>query len=145
MGYCRALYWVPPSLPCLFNNDIPSIVLSPVYLFTDDTKVFLCNQEQGWLLSPPEWPYNWSLTWQLSFNILKCKHLHLGPPHHFEAYHINSLVIDSETSHKDLGIQFDNQLKFHEHTSEVNTKANRILGMIKKSFEHLDIHMVSKL
>ena len=76
---------------------------------------------------------------------MKCKHLHLGPPHHFKAYHINSLVIDSVTSHKDLGTQFDDQLKFHEHTSEVCTKANRILGMIKKSFEHLDIHMVSKL
>ena len=30
-------------------------------------------------------------------------------------------------------------------SNEVCTKANRILGMIKKSFEDLDIHMVSKL
>ena len=69
--------------------------------------------------------------------ILKCKHLHLGPPHRFEPCHINSLVIDSVTFHKDLGIQFDDQLKFHEHTSEVCTKANRILEV----FGHLDIHV----
>jgi len=55
------------------------------------------------------------------------------------------LTADSVVSHKDLCIQFDNQLKFHDHTTEVCAKGNRILGMIKKSFEHLDRHMVSKL
>ena len=29
-----------PILFTMFVNDIPSIVLSPVYLFADDTKVF---------------------------------------------------------------------------------------------------------
>ena len=115
--------------PVLFNmfvNDIPSIISSPVYLFADDTKVFhVIRNRDDYLALQNDFNllYNWSLTWQLSFNIFKCKHLHLGPPHHFEAYHINSLVIDSVTSHKDLGTQFDNQLKSHEHTTEVCTKA----------------------
>ena len=45
----------------------------------------------------------------------------------------------------DLGILFDDKLKFHDHTTKVTTKANRILGMIKKSFEYLDSSMLSKL
>ena len=120
-----------------------------MYLFADDTKVFrvIKNRDDYLVLQNDlNLLYNWSLTWQLSFNILlKYNYLHLGPPHYFEPYHINSLVIDSVTSHKDLDIQYDDQLKFHEHTTEFCTKANKILGMVKKSFEHLDVHMVSKL
>ena len=77
--------------------------------------------------------YNWSLTWLLTFNIVKCKHLHLGPAHHFGSYQLNRLEIDTVTSHKDLGILFDEHLKFHNHTTEVSAKANRVLGMIKRS------------
>ena len=52
---------------------------------------------------------------------------------------------DTVTSHNDLGILFDDKLKFHDHTTKVTTKANRILGMIKKPFEYLDSGMLSKL
>jgi len=92
-----------PVLFTMFVNDIPSIVLSPVYLFADDTKVFrvIRNREDYLALQNDlNLLYNWPLTWQLTFNILKCKHLHLGPPHHFEPYHINSLEIDRVASHK---------------------------------------------
>jgi len=92
-----------PVLFTMFVNDIPSIVSSPVYLFADDTKLFHViknRDDQLALQNDLNLLYNWSITWQLSFNKLKCKHLHLGPPHHFEPYLSNSLEIDS---HKDLG------------------------------------------
>ena len=54
-------------------------------------------------------------------------------------------MIDSVLSHKDLGIIFDNNLKFHEHTIEVTAKANRLLGLIKKSFDYLEPDMLVKL
>ena len=63
-------------------------------------------------------------------------HLHLGPAHHFGSYHLNGL--ENVTPHKDLGVLFDEHLKFHNHTTEVSAKVNRVLGMIKRSFEHLD-------
>ena len=83
----------------------------------------------------------WSVTWQLRFNILKCKCLHLGGPvHHFGFY------TKVHTAHKDFGILFDEYLKFmHGHTTEVTAKVIQVLGMIKKSFEHLDSSMVTKL
>jgi len=46
----------------------------------------------------------------------------------------------SVISCKDLGIMFDEHLKFHSHKTEVSAKANRVLGMIKRSFEHLDMY-----
>ena len=58
-------------------------------------------------------------------------------------YYLNGVIIDSVDSQKDLGILFDNQLKFHHHTTTIVTKANRLLGLIKRSFDHLDSDMSS--
>ena len=58
---------------------------------------------------------------------------------------LNGTLVDSVTSHKDLGIVFDNHLKFHDHTIEVTAKANRLLGIIRKSFEYLEPDMLVKL
>jgi len=45
----------------------------------------------------------------------------------------------------DLGIVVDHQLKFYQHTASVASKANRILGIISKSFECLDIDSLPRL
>ena len=40
---------------------------------------------------------------------------------------------------------FDDNLKFHNHTSVVAGKGNRMLGLIRKSFEFVEPVMTSKL
>jgi len=62
-------------------------------------------------------------------------------------YFLNGIEIHKSTLHKDLGtcILFDDNLKFHNHTSAVAGKSNRMLGLISKSFEFLEPVMVSKL
>ena len=59
--------------------------------------------------------------------------------------YLNEILIDTVTSHSDLGILFDDQLKFHDYTTQVTTKANRVLGLIKKWFEYLDSNMLTQL
>ena len=61
------------------------------------------------------------------------------------SYTLGDTKIDSVESHKDLGILFDNCFKFYQHTTSVAAKANRILGLIKKSFESLDPDMLARL
>jgi len=56
-----------------------------------------------------------------------------------------SLNLAAEIQYIDLGVLFDGRLKFHNHTTEITAKANRMLGMIKRSFEYLDSSMVTKL
>ena len=82
--------------------------------------------------------YEWTLNWQLSFNITKCKHIHFGIPQSYGSFFKvpNGILIDSVTSHKDLGITFDSQLKFHGHTTGIIAKANGLLGIIKKYFNY---------
>jgi len=60
---------------------------------------------------------------------VKCtKHLHFGSGHSYGSFYLNGTVIASVISHKDLGIVFDNNLKFHGHTIEVTAKANCLMG-----------------
>ena len=92
-----------------------------------------------WLL------HEWSVRWQLKCNISKYKHVHFGPVHQFGSYYLNGIKIDYVKSQKDLGIFFDHQLKFHLHTTDVAAKANRLLGLIRKSFNYLDLDMLVKL
>jgi len=101
-----------PVLFTMFVNDIPSTVSSSAFMFADDTKIFHARRSSDdyfVLQNDLNLFYDWSLTCQLSFNILKCKHLHLGPAHNFGPYHLNCVTIDcdSTTTHKDLGILFD--------------------------------------
>ena len=70
-----------PLLFSIFVNDLPSIVSSLIYLFTDDTKIFHVVRNKGdhiALQNDLNSLYEWSLKCQLSFNISKCKHLHFG-------------------------------------------------------------------
>ena len=56
---------------------------------------------------------------------------------------ISSLSKDSEK--KDLGIIFQENLKFGKQILESVGKANKILGLIKRSFLHLDCELFLKL
>ena len=58
---------------------------------------------------------------------------------------MNSIKIDSVVRQKDLGILFDHQFKFHLHTTDVAVKANHLLGLIGRSFNHLISDMLIKL
>ena len=58
---------------------------------------------------------------------------------------MNSIAIDTVEFHKRLCILFDNQLKFHSHTTNISNKANQLLGLIRRSFDHLDSSMLTKL
>ena len=132
-----------PLLFTMFVNEIPSIVSSPVLMFADDMKIFrvIRNKDDYTMLQNDlrDLLHRSSHQWQLKFNVSKCKHLHFGTAHH------HGTQIELDTSHSDLGILFDSQLKFHDHTAQVTTKANRVLGLIKKLFDYLDPIMLTQL
>ena len=56
-----------------------------------------------------------------------------------------AISLDKVCDMRDLGIIVDGKLKFHSHTTHVVSKANRLLGLIKKSFEHKTVHTLPLL
>jgi hypothetical protein len=86
---------------------------------------------------------DWAKTWQLRFNASKCKTLHLGnrnPQHTYEMEDQNGkkLKLDSTELEKDLGVNIDPSLKFSKHIEGQVNKANKMLGLIRRSYEYLD-------
>ena len=65
--------------------------------------------------------------------------------HIYGSYTISGTQISTNDSIKDLGIIVDNQLKFHDQTNFVVTKANRTLAIIRRSFNFTDKTMYLNL
>ena len=74
----------------------------------------------------------------MKFNFIKCYLLHLGKPHEFTEYTIDGNVIKACDLVKDLGVQIDCTLKFHNHTTVVTKKGNCLVTIIQKKFQHFD-------
>ena len=56
---------------------------------------------------------------------------------------INGAVQLEETElEKDLGVHIDPELKFSKHVERQVNKANRILGLIRRSYEFIDIEFM---
>ena len=132
-----------------YVNDISSIVNSHLLLFADDIKLYHSIKSENDILLLQEdinKLYSWLSTWLLNFSIPKCKILRIGKstlPAQF--YTLNGISLDRVSDMRDLGIIVDGQLKFHAHTTHVVSKANRLLGLIKKSFEHITNHTLPLL
>lgn len=88
----------------------------------------------------------WASKWLLFFNVLKCKLMHIGkhgkgnPNFIYDLkYRLdNTNELKTVKSEKDLGITFQQNLKFDEHIRNVVNKANRLLGLVKISFSYIE-------
>ena len=135
-----------PILLILFINDLPKDTLAKLFLFADDTKVLqvlfsaVCLHE---IQSDMDHLTEWSDKWQLKFNTSKCKVIHIGPTNTSS----HAMLDLSDDKHKelefiekgkDLGVVFDNNLKFSSHIINQVNKPNQVMGLIRRSYTYLD-------
>ncbi|KAK3771263.1 hypothetical protein RRG08_024342 [Elysia crispata] len=144
-----------PILFVIYINDLPNEVESEVRIFADDTKLFTQSNEQRdreILQADFDRLHQWSVAWLLNFHPEKCCTLKLGKPASDQTYFMadkNSTSgkhpLKTSKAGKDLGVVVDSQLNFKDHISQATTKANRILGVIRRSFDHLTDHTFVQL
>jgi len=73
------------------------------------------------------------------FNISKCKVIHIGRRNVGFQYYMNSQLLEEVvTSYKDLGIIMTSHLKAAEQCQEAYRKANRMLGLVKRTIVYPD-------
>lgn len=121
---------------------MPDNIISDIYLFADDTKIFntTSNPENAKILQDDlNRLQEWSDKWLLLFHPQKCTVLDIGinDRTHYE-YYLGDVELRHEESEKDLGVHIDNKLKFDTHINNKVTKANNILGAIRRGFSYLD-------
>lgn len=99
------------------------------------------------IISVEKWAVGWKM--YMYFNTQKCKHLHLGKDENIATYMMhpenNELAIQKVTSEKDLGVIVDNKLLFREHMSTKVATANKVLGLIFRTFTYMDQDMFVSL
>ena len=137
-----------PLLFLIYINDLPEEVSTNAKLFADDSKlsnIIASQNDAAELQEDLTSLSHWSSKWQLPFNTGKCKVMHIGPDNPKHEYYMdengNKSKISEVESEKDLGVTFDNQLKFNKHIEMSITKASQRVGLIRRSFKHMDKHM----
>ena len=128
-----------PLLFLLYINDISENLSlgSKIALFADDAKIFRhifdftdCLALQADLHTLE----NWSKTWQMNFNAKKCKVISIARNiRHDMSYCLNGTILGKVNHFKDLGIIITSDMTWDHHIRSKVSKANQLLGMIKRS------------
>ena len=78
----------------------------------------------------------WGQTWQMNFNADKCKVVHIGYRNTKIDYTENGNQLKKVDSEVDLGVTTSSNLKPSQQCSDVVKKANKVIGLIGRSFEY---------
>ena len=106
-----------PVLFLIVINDIPDILNCTVKLFADDTKLYSMTNtpdQKAQLQENIFTACEWATTWQMTFNMKKCKSMHMGPnlPNDYfmkDSQNVKYKIQDVQQE-KELGVTFDNKL-----------------------------------
>ena len=131
-----------PLLFLIYINDLPDNINSEVYMYTDDTKIYReikTIEDQTTLQSDLDTLTRWSDVWLLKFHQEKCFHLSIGKnEEHESSYHMIIDNVKHDMTHieeiKDIGVVVDKNLKFEKHINAKIETANKILGIIRRTY-----------
>ena len=124
MGYLKGLSWDLDLLFLIFINDIDKNIVNKLLKFADDTK--LCSKvsrdsDVDKMQADLRQLFDWSIDWQILFDVDKCKTVHFGYKNKRNSYYLGSSVIKSDIEEKDLGVIVHESLK---STSQCVAAAN---------------------
>lgn len=126
-----------PTLFLIYINDLERDVSSMLFKFADDTKMLAAVKtvEDAQILQGDLRQLSkWSEDWLMLFNSDKCKVVHFGSNNGKVEYTLNQVVLESVTEEKDLGVLIRSDLKVSNQCHKAVSTANRVLGMIKRTF-----------
>ena len=136
-----------PLLFVIYINDLPSMVESSMLLFADDTKMYgeiKDENDNTKIQQDINQMEQWSDRWLLKFHPDKCKVMTIGTEDQ-HVYTMNNQPLQHTDEEKDLGVVIDSKLKFETHINTKVATANKIMGIIRRSFTYLDSTIFSRL
>ena len=81
----------------------------------------------------------------MSFNVAKCKILHVGHNNPKYEYFMNGIKLSEVKIEKDIGVKVSHDLKPSIQCQEAAKTANYILGTISRAFHFRDRHVFLNL
>ena len=134
-----------PILFVIYINTLPEVASnSQIYLFADDTKIYkaITNTEDCQMLQHDvDKMYEWTNGSLLKFHPDKCGAMRIGSSKlETRTYTMGpeKHVIKNITEEKDIGVIIDDKLSFSKHMAAKIKKANTVMGVIRRTYVHMD-------
>jgi len=86
--------------------------------------------------------FEWSKLWMVDFNLVKCLVMHYGSSNPNYTYNMGTIELGTTKCERDLGVVFSADLKWKQQVIACSSKANSMLGLIKKTFVSFDVRLV---
>ena len=137
-----------PMLFIIYVNDFDSKVVNKLLKFADDAKLFgpVSNTTEVERLRKDLLTLcEWTEDWMMMFNTEKSKVVHFGANNPRVAYSIENKVLDGSEEERDLGVIVQSNLKVSSQCAKVVKTANKILGLIKRTFVTRDVNTIRSL
>ena len=128
-----------PLLFILYINDIVEVIQCDLEFFADDTIIETIHDIVK-LQQDLDNLQDWSRPLLLNLNFDKCKVRHIGKTQHSN-YHVSDITppgvfanLHDVSYEKDLGVWTTNKMESSLHCQKAVSNANRILGMVRRTF-----------
>ena len=93
----------------------------------------------------------WTRVWLMELNSSKCKIMHIGKRNPNHKYYIfdpktnKNIEMSTCITERDLGVIISSDLKCSAHVNSATCKANRMFGLLRKTFVSRDINISKSL
>ena len=128
-----------PLFFILYINDLPEYITPPteMALYADESKLYRViksDDDVAKLQTDLNSLHLWSSRWCMKFNTDKCKAVRLSRKRTVQNinYTLDNKRLECVKSVRDLGTTVYADLRWSQHISEITSKANRTLGLIKR-------------
>ena len=123
-----------PILFLIFINDLPESIKSLILMFADDLKLIANASRFDIVDADLKALERWQEKWQLRFNPVKCKVLHIcGNDNQLNIYSLDGIELETIESEKDLGLIVNNKLDFGDQIKNCLSKANKMIAWISRN------------
>lgn len=143
-----------PLFFIVYINDLPECISSKTELYADDSKLIAIVRDLAGALSVQDdlnAVSEWSKDWLMRLNVNKCKVMHLGNSNLRFSYDMEDIIsgtremIQVTDREKDQGVMICSSLDWGEQVRSAAAKANKVLGLLRNTFNSRDLVLWKKL
>ena len=139
-----------PPLFDVFIDDVDecAVLIDLLLKFADDTKgmqQIKVPEDRAKLQQTLDKLVEWAARWGMSFNVAKCKIMHVGTNNPCYKYTMCGEELVEVDEEKDIGVVITKNLKPTKQCKKAAGTANAVLQQLTKNFHYRDRHVFRKL